>query len=108
MDIVKKIFSAVIVILSLGFIMQSCATSRNVEGAILVSGTMNLFPMEGGGCWVLEVGSMRNKEFYQLTGDESDLQKVRVEEAQVTLRVVPRPDIAKTCEIGRMAEIIEI
>jgi hypothetical protein len=108
MQVFKRIFSAAIMIIALGFIMQSCATPKNMEGAILVTGTMNLFPTDDGGCWVLEVGNMRNKEFYQLIGDESDLRKVQVEEAQVTLRVVPKPAAEKKCLIGNVAEVVEI
>jgi hypothetical protein len=108
MTVFKRMFSIAALFLTLGFMLQSCATTKNMEGAILVTGTMNLFPTETGNCWVLEVGNMRNKEFYQLTGDEDDLKKVQKEEAQVTLRVVPKPGAQKTCEIGNVAEIVEI
>lgn len=108
MIVFKRISGIATILLMFGFGFQSCATPKNIEGAILVSGTMNLFPTDDGGCWVLEVGNMRNKEFYQLTGDESDLKKVQVEEAQVTVRVAPKTDAPTACQIGKIAELVEI
>ncbi|MES2766727.1 MAG: hypothetical protein V4642_12705 [Bacteroidota bacterium] len=107
MKVFKRIFSAAMIIITAGFIFQSCATPKNMEGAILINGTMNMLPMEGG-CWILEVGNIRNKEFYQLIGDESDLRKVQIEEAQVTVRVVPKPDMTTACQVGKVAELVEI
>lgn len=107
MKVFKRILSIAALFAVMGFVLQSCAAPKNMEGAILVNGTMNMLPIEGG-CWVLEVGNMQNKEFYQLIGDEDDLEKVQVEEAQVTLRVVPKTGVATTCQVGKVAEIVEI
>ena len=108
MNVFKRIVSIAALFAVMGFVLQSCATPKNIEGAILVNGTMNMLPTADGNCWLLEVGNMQNKEFYQLVGDEGDLEKVQVEEAQVTLRVVPKTGVETTCQVGKVAEIVEI
>lgn len=87
-------------------VLSSCASPQDIPGAIRVQGVVRYVELEGG-CWVLEAGDdVRNKQFYELTGEQ--LREVSVNDAVVTLWIVPKPQAASVCQIGQVAEIVDI
>lgn len=87
-------------------VLSSCASPKNVPGAIFVKGVVRFIEL-GSGCWVLETGdNIRDKKFYELTGEELDV--IKINNADVQLWIVPKPDMASSCQVGTVAEIIDI
>ncbi len=107
----KKLFSTVgrtslFVLTGIVVLLSSCASPKNVPGAIFVKGVVRFIEL-GSGCWVLEAGdNIRDKKFYELTG--SDLDDVKINDAEVQLWIIPKPEVASSCEVGTVAEIIDI
>jgi hypothetical protein len=94
------------VIVGIVFVLSSCASPKNVPGALFVKGVVRFVEL-GSGCWVLEAGdNIREKKFYELTG--SDLDDIKINNAEVQLWIVPKPDVASSCEVGTVAEIIDV
>lgn len=87
-------------------LLFSCASPKSVPGAVFVSGVVRFVEL-GAGCWVLETGeSFRDKTFYELTGE--DIGEVQFNNAEVQLWIVPRPETPSSCQVGTVAEIIDI
>ncbi|MCS7000706.1 MAG: hypothetical protein RML15_08800 [Bacteroidota bacterium] len=79
--------------------------------AVVLSGRIN--PMMGPSgavlCWVLESGSdLRSLKYYVLVGREELMERLRQEDATVTLRAIIRSDISTDCPVGTVAEVYEI
>lgn len=87
-------------------LLSSCVSPKNVPGAIFVKGVVRFIEL-GPGCWVLETGdNIKDKKFYELTGNE--LNDIKINNAEVQLWIVPKPDMASSCQVGTVAEIIDI
>ncbi len=86
----------------------ACATpsADQYKGAIEVVGTMHLMQLEGG-CWVLQAGEeLDDVQVYLLDGEL--LPELMTEGATVTLIIRPNPKAASVCQVGTVAEVLEI
>jgi hypothetical protein len=101
--------------LVLTFGLQSCSSTKIVPAnAITLTGKMN--PVLGGkelnksACWALESSGddLRTLRYYQLIGDAELIEKLREEDALVTVRVVLKPELKTECPVGTVAELYEI
>lgn len=111
--ILSIILPCVLLVLTIGLL--SCSSTKVVPAdAITITGKMN--PVVGGkelkksACWALESGGddLRTLKYYQLVGDEELLEKIREEDALVTVRVVLKPSLKTDCPVGVVAELYEI
>ena len=95
-----------VVVFGISLLFSSCASPQEVPGAIRVKGVIRYVNLEGG-CWVMEVGeNLRSKKLYELTGEH--LPEVSINDAVITVWIVPKPDAASTCQVGQVAEIIDV
>ncbi len=87
-------------------VLASCASPQDIPGAMRIKGTIRHVNIEGG-CWVVEVGdNVRTKQFYELIG--KDLPEVSINDAVITVWIVLKPDVATTCQVGQVAEIVDV
>lgn len=90
----------------LPLLVVSCASPQDIPGAMRLQGIIRYVKLEGG-CWVIEVGNdIRSKKLYELTG--KDLPEVSINDAEVTVWVVLKADAVSTCQVGQVAEIIDV
>lgn len=89
-----------------------CRTAPPIPSeAVTLTGRINpmLGPQGQVLCWVLEVGrDLRSLKYYVLTGPEDLMERLRQEDATVTLRAVVRSDVHTECPVGTVAEVYEI
>lgn len=89
-----------------------CRTAPPIPpDAVTLAGRVNpmLGPQGQVLCWVLEVGQdLRSLKYYVLTGPEELMERLRQEDATVTLRAVVRSDVHTECPVGTVAEVYEI
>ncbi len=61
-------------------------------GEITTTGTMNRINYKEYDYWIFETKIQKEKQFIELLGEESELQKIQIEGKEVTLRLLPKPD----------------
>ena len=95
-------------LIALLFAAAACAapSAEQYKGAIEVVGTVHMLQLEGG-CWVLQVGEdLDDIQVYLLDGEL--LPRLMTEGATATLIIRPNPKAASVCQVGTVAEVLEI
>ncbi len=98
-------------------LLSACVTPVKKDfppNSFVVSGRINPVggskSLKGTECWVLECGSsdLRQLKYYQLSGEKEIMDRLHEEDMKVTVRIVERPDLSTSCNVGTMVEVLEI